>query len=232
MVMAPEKFEAGMARQLERFREALASGMPRRGWKIGVNVPEVLRRLDLPHPGIGWLDGYKVFPAGAELAIRPHARLHVEPEVAVHVARAVSPVCSPEIARNAIATVHPALEIVNYDQPISSLDDVVAHCMFHDATVLGPPAPLEAARDLGSRWPILRVGGRLAEPPRPDLAPGDLGELVTFVAAYLAAFDQSLEPGDVILSGSYIARAPGLVAGAEVVADFGPLGIVSATVAG
>lgn len=216
-----------MALQLERFREALASGMQRRGWKIGINVPEILRHLHLPHPGVGWLDGRRVFSAGAQLESRPDARLHVEPEVAVCLSEAVPPRCSAEAARNCIASVHPALEIVNYAQPTSGLDDIVAHCMFHDATVLGPPDSLEATRELGHTLPILRVGAQASDPPRADLVSSDLGELVALVAEYLAAFGQSLEPGDLVLSGSYTVEASAIRAGEEAVADFGSLGTVS-----
>lgn len=228
--IAPERFAPAMARQLERFGEALAEGMPRRGWKVGINVPEMLRQLDLPHPGVGWLDGRRVYPAGAELHPDSDARLHVEPEVAIVLSRAVSSRFSAEAARDCIAAVHPALEIVDYGKPSSGLEDVIAHCMFHDATILGPRASLEAARDLGHGLPILRVGTRSCEPPRSDLVPSDLGELVAFVAGFLAAFGQSLEPGDTVLSGSYVARAPAIAAGEEAVAGFGPLGTVSATV--
>jgi len=231
LVVVPERFAPGMALQLARYRQALADGMPRRGWKIGINVPEMLRHLDLPHPGVGWLDGRRVFSAGVELERPRDARLRVEPEVALSLSKVVTPGCSAETARGCIATVHPALEIVNYAQPSTALDDVVAHCMFHDATILGPPASLEAAHDLGSELPILRVGSRSSDPPRRDLVPADLGQLVVFVAGYLAAFGQSLEPDDLLLSGSYTAKALAIGAGEEAVAEFGPLGIVSARVA-
>lgn len=228
----PEKFEPGMARQLARLREALAGGMPRRGWKIGINVPETLGRLGLPHPGVAWLDGRRVLDTGADLELPAHARPHVEPELAICVSQAVAPGCSAASARRCIATLQPALEVVDYAAPTSGIDDLVAHCMFHDAVVLGAPAPLAAARELGTRWPRLRVGARFAEPPRADLVPPDLGELVAFVATYLAAFGESLDAGDLVLSGSYTDRACPLANGEEVVADFGPVGSVSARAAG
>jgi 2-keto-4-pentenoate hydratase len=217
-----------MARQLERFRAARAAGMPRAGWKVGINVPEVLRRLDLPHPGVGWLDGRRVFGDAVELPARADARLHAEPEVAIRLARAVPAGCEVELARQCIGAVHPALEIVSYAKPTAGLDDAIAHCMFHDATILGAPAPPDAARGLGDPWPVLRVGDRPADPPRADLVRSDLGELVAFVAAYLAAFGESLEAGDLVLSGSFTASAAALAAGHEVAADFGPLGRVCA----
>jgi 2-keto-4-pentenoate hydratase len=97
--------------------------------------------------------------------------------------------------------------------------------------VLGPAASLEAARDLGREWPILHAGGRAPDPPRADLVPSDLGELLAFVAGYLAGFRETLEPGDVVLSGSYTPKAAQIGEGDEVVAEFGPLGAVSVRVA-
>jgi 2-keto-4-pentenoate hydratase len=231
VVIAPERFAPGMALQLERLREALAGGMPRRGWKVGINVPEVLGRLDLPHPGVAWLDGRRVFPTGAELELRREARLHVEPEVAIRLSEAIPPRCSASIARARIASLHPALEIVDYGKPGSGFDEVVAHCMFHHATILGAPAPLEALRDLGGRWPDLRVGLDRAAAPRSDLVAPDFGDLIAFVADYLAAFGESLEPGDLVLSGSYLAKAAPLEPGEDAVADFGDLGTVSVRLA-
>lgn len=230
-VIVPERFAPGMARQLERFREALAGGMPRRGWKVGINVPELLGRLGLPHPAVGWLDGCRVFPAGAELRARPGARLHAEPELAIRVSRAVPPGSSAEVARGCIAAVHPALEIVDYAKPTAGLDDLVGHCMFHDATVLGLPAALDAAYEPGALAPRIRAGDRASDPPRADLVPADLGELLAFVARYLAAFRQALEPGDIVLSGSWTARAVEIRAGDTAVAEFGALGEVSVRVA-
>lgn len=228
MRVVPDPFATGMGRQLERLREALAGGMPRRGWKIGINVPEVLRRLELPHSAVGWIDGSRVLPSGAALAAGPGARLHVEPEIAIRLARAVAPGCAADTARDCIEQVLPALEIVDYAVPASGLDDVVAGCMFHHATILGAPAPLDAARDLGRRWPVLRVGEAAPAPPRADLVPDDPGELVAFAAAFLGAFGASLEAGDLLLSGAYAATATPLAVGGEAVAQFGTLGTVSA----
>jgi len=230
-VVEPEKFAAGMTRQLERLRQARAGGMPRRGWKIGINVPEMLRRLDLPHPGVAWIDGGKVLATGSELEVPPGARLHVEPELAIRLGEAVAPGTAADTAARRIDSVQPALEIVDYALPTSGLEDLVAHGMFHRATVLGLPADFATAAELGTRWPALRVGERTGDSPRSDLVPSDLGELVVFAADYLAAFGEALEPGDLILSGSYLARAAPWSAGDEVVADFGPLGAVSARAA-
>ena len=61
---------------------------------------------------------------------------------------------------------------------------------------------------------------------RPDLVSSDLGGIVAFVAEFLAAFGEALEPGDLILSGSYSAQAVPLESDCDVQGLFGPLGEV------
>lgn len=226
MIIA-DRFKPGMESQLERFRDARAAGMPRRGWKIAINVPEVLRHLDLPHSGVGWLDGNHVLSSGESFVSPPDAKLLVEPEVAIHIASNVPRGSNLNEARACIGGLSPALEIVNYANPGSDFDDVVATCMFHSASVLGERRSTEVAEDLGEIWPVLRVGPTQAEMPRRDLVPADLAELVVFVSEFLAEFGEGLEAGDLILSGSYTAKALPIAPGEEAIAEHGPLGSVS-----
>lgn len=78
-----------MKRPLARFAKARAAGMPRRGWKVAINVPEVLKLLDLPHSGVGWLDGDHVPASGDVFTSPPNAQLLIEPEM-----RSTSRLCS------------------------------------------------------------------------------------------------------------------------------------------
>ena len=220
----PSRFAAGMTRQLERLEAALAGGMPRAGWKIGMNVPEVQRRVGVPHAGLGWIHGDRVLTSGARLERPAGTRLHVEPELGIRVGSA-DPGAPDRLRIDALA---PALEIVDYALPVAGLDDVIAGSMFHHAVVLGAPRPGPVPGDLTRRWPRLCVGSAAPiEPSRDDLVPEDLDGLVGFVQAFLERFGQSLIPGDWILSGCYLAEAPALGATDGVEMDFGPLGRVS-----
>ena len=231
MKIEPEQFIPGMTVQLQQLAAAQATGMPRRGWKIGINVPEILKQLSLPHPGIGWLNGLQVYSSNAVFKAPPESQLHVEPEVALLISGPVAAGSSATAARARIAAVHPALEIVNYSKPKSGLDDVVAHSMFHEATILGDPVTLEEAQELGSTWPRLKIAAGESLLPRSDLVPTDLGELVAFAADFLAAFGQSLDEGDLLLSGAFIAQAPRISAGDTAVAEFGLMGSASVQIA-
>ena len=219
-------FRAGLERQLARWRESRAAGMPRVGWKIGINVPEVQQRLGLPHAGMGWLDGARVYETGRVLELRPEAKLHVEVEAGIRLGAAVSAADSLSIARGKILTVHPALEIVDYAIPTSSLDDLLEHSMFHAGTVLGTGVPLASWQSLPADCPSLAVSGRSESPNRRDLVPQDLGEAVLFVARFLEELGMTLDEGDLVLSGSYLPTALPVSECGPIRGDFGELGSV------
>jgi 2-keto-4-pentenoate hydratase len=219
-----ERYAPGMERQLARLREALAGGMPRCGWKIGINVPEVLRRLGLRHPGVGWLDGRRRYQGGDRIALPEGARLHVEPELCLALAASIPPGLDRDEALRRVAGAAPAFELVDYARPGTDLDAVVAHSMFHAGLVVGAWQPPERASELGGEWPRLEAAGGPLPAPRSDLVPRHLGELLQFVARFLASFGESLEAGDLVLSGSYTETALRLTRGSEVRGDFGRLG--------
>lgn len=222
-----ERYEPGMKRQLARLRSAVAGGMPRRGWKIGINVPEVLKKAGLHHPGVGWLHGDRIFESGATVSAPRESGLHVEAEICLHVASPVSASAEPQELRGCVAEVSAALELVDYALPAKNLDEIVEHSMFHEACVLGERYPLDAAAELGTKWPQLWVSGQQPPSPRSDLVPADLAQIVHFVAVFLDAFGEALRQGDLILSGSFCPVALPLEPGMEARADFGPLGEVS-----
>jgi 2-keto-4-pentenoate hydratase len=222
-----DRYAPGMKIQLDGYRQALAAGMPRRGWKVGINVPEVLEQLKLVHSGVGWLDGNQVLANAAEVEVPEGADLKIEPELAIHVSSPVDPDSQNDAAHQRILGVSPAFEIVNYAKPKDGFDTIVGHSMFHHGCVLGAMAPLDSLAEMGTRWPKFTIAGDTCPSPRNDLVPEDLAALVGFVARFLAAFGESLEANDLILSGSYTATAVDLPIGAEVGADFGPLGSLS-----
>lgn len=214
----------GLSAQRDALRRALAEGMPRLGWKVGLNVPEVQARLGLAGSVVGWLDGRQLLASGAEHAPRPGSRLHVEAELALRLGAAVAADAPAETARRAIREVSPALELVDYALPRAGLEAIVAHSMFHAATVLGPPSPRPETPPAG--FPRVLLGGELRAAPEAGWVPQDLGVLVAFVARRLGELGEALRAGDLVLSGSYTRPLP-VAAGDRVSAEFGALGSVS-----
>lgn len=221
----------GMTRQLKVFTLALAAGMPRLGWKIGINDPAAQQRFGLNATLVGWLDGRRVFPNGATYSPPPNARPRIEAEVAITLSRDVAKDAPPDEARAAIASIAPAIEFVNASKPLTPLDDLLAFDILHDGVLFGDEAPPAAATGLVAKGlPAVSLNGAQVRLGQPNRYPDDLGEIVSHVASVLAKHGQSLQAGDRIIGGSYIDPFD-VAPGDRVEADFGELGKLSFTVA-
>lgn len=220
-----DQLQLGMAGQLARFEGALRGGMPRAGWKVGLNFPEVRAAVGISDIVVAWIDGGRVLRSGAALAVPTDARLHVEAEICLRVAHRIAADAGPDVAWQGIDVMAPALEVVDYSRSSANLAAMVTHCLFHEATVLGAQTGARAHADLGTRLPEVALNGATVAPPRNDTVPTELGELVATVARLLGAHGQTLEPGDLLLCGSYT-NPVAVAAGDVVTADFGPLGTV------
>ena len=215
-----------MAEQLQRLDARLAAGMPRLGWKVGINVPEVQRQVGLTHALVGWLDGARCYASGDSVLLSASARLHAEVELCVRVARAVDAQVDRVAAIAAVDAVAPAIELVDYAVPAQDLAGVIRSSMFHFGTVLGSWQPPRADIAIAAEV-ALRVGEVEAAPARAELVPSHLGDLVSFVAGQLAAAGRQLQAGDVILSGCFVAKAIALRAGQTAEARLGDFGSVT-----
>jgi 2-keto-4-pentenoate hydratase len=215
-----------LADQLQLLEARLAGGMPRLGWKVGINVPEVQKQLGLTHALVGWLDGARRFASGDSVPVPASAKLHAEVELCVRMAHALAADADRDAALAAVDAVAPALELVDYAIPVQGLADVVRSSMFHFGTVLGSWQPARADIAIASAV-SLRVDEVHAAPARAELVPGHLGEFVLFVAQQLAAAGMQLQAGDHIMSGCFVAKALALRAGQVAEAQLGPFGSVS-----
>lgn len=220
-----------MGRQIAAFRAAQAAGMPRLGWKIGINDPAAQQRMGLPAPIVGWLDGRRLIRPGEPYAPPAGAKPRIEAETGILIGRDVGAGPSPEAAREAIAAIAPAIEFVNGAKPLVPVDELLAHDILHDAVLLGPSAGAELARGLvAAGFPSAANNGEVVRAGLPGRYPDDLGEIVALVATTLTEYGESLRAGDWIIGGSYIDPFD-VAAGDSARVDFGPLGVVSFEVA-
>jgi len=205
--------DQAMAAQLRAFRDRVANGMPRLGWKIGLNDPRMLERVGLEAPVVGWLAGDRALASGGLYVPPPGARVALEAEVAVKVG-----------GGGAVAGVAPAFEIVNYSRPGSSLEGIVEHDIFHDAVVLGRETlPVPIADD---SWPYVSRNGAEVARRDPGLLVLQPTAMIRHVATVLARYRERLETGDWIILGTLVQPIP-VYPGDRIQADFGPLGRVA-----
>lgn len=197
----------GFEAQLRHFREALAGGKGRLGWKVAFNDPAVQARFGLSRPPIGWIDADEFHPSGASVTIGPNQRVAVEAEVMLTMGRDVAAAESLDALRGAIESVSPAIELVDYTRSGQEIADIVEHSFFHLATIYGEPAATFPA-DAELLVTGVSKNGELAAECIAGRVPKDLAEMVALVASTLEEAGERLLGGDRIICGSYIAPFP------------------------
>jgi len=220
-----------MARQIAAFRTAIAAGMPRLGWKIGINDPAAQQRMGISGPLLGWLDGRRVTAVGQDYSPPAGAKPRFEAEIALVIGHDLAPNAGIGPARAAIVAVAPAFEFVDATKPLSPLDELLANDVLHDGVLFGAEFPLSAATALNrGLLPKVRLNGALHREAAPGRVPDDLGEVVVHVSRILGAAGEQLLAGDRIICGSYIDPFD-LASGDLIEADYGPLGTLTVRVA-
>lgn len=211
--LADERIAHGF--ELLRARRAADPGA-RVGWKVGMNDGGIRSMLGIASGVIGYLSSTTVLTDG--VVPLGTGTLGCEVEVAFTVG-----------ADGGLARAGAALELVDLHE--LDVTDALARDVWHHGLVLGPSVPWSA-----SMLSSLRVSLSHGDVDIDVAAPGDdkladLDGMLAFVRSGAAALGDSLQPGDVIISGSLAPSILWLQPGDVVSATIEPLGSVSATVA-
>jgi 2-keto-4-pentenoate hydratase len=213
----------GLGAQLARWRERLAAGERRLGWKIGLNLPAVQEALGISAPVIGALTSGSRLEPGAAHSLAGGTRVGVEPEIAIHMATEVAAGSDSRSAAAAIGALGPAIEVVDIDLPFEDLERILAGNVFHRAVMLGPADDrLSAEQVWGVTARVLLDGSEQASARVADAA-ADPAAVVRLVADLLGELGETLAARDVIISGS-LTPIVWVKAGDRVAVDLGPLG--------
>jgi 2-oxo-hept-3-ene-1,7-dioate hydratase len=213
----------------------LAEGRVVRGHKIGLTSKAMQSALNIDEPDSGVLLDDMFFADGGLVPSDRFIATRIEAELAFVMSRRLAgPRCTLFDVLNATDFVVPALEIL--DTRIERVDpntkttrkifDTIADNAANAGIVLGgrPIRPLDA--DL--RWigALCFRNGQLEET---GLAAGVLNHPangIAWLANKIAGFGLALEPGQVVLAGSFI-RPIETCRGDTIQADYGPYGSVS-----
>jgi 2-oxo-hept-3-ene-1,7-dioate hydratase len=213
----------------------IANGAKLVGRKIGLTSRAMQQQMKIDEPDFGALLDYMVMPTGIELRHADYVDPKLEVEVAFVIGRRLS---------GDSVSVAEVLEATEYIQPALELIDARSHRV-HPVTGRARTVVDTIADNAADAGVIL--GGRQVSPTEVDmpwigaifscngvveetgLAAGVLGHPangIAWVARRLAPYGQAIEPGELILSGSFT-RATATRPGDRFVADYGPLGTVS-----
>ena len=213
----------------------LAAGRKVIGWKIGLTSKAMQSALGIDIPDSGILFDDMLFETGAEVPKGRFIQPRIEAEIAFVMKSALG---GADVSREDVIAatdyVAPSIEIL--DTRIQRADpetgqtrnvyDTISDNAANAGIVLGAERHAVDAFDL--RW-VGAITSRNGEVEETGLGAGVLNdpvESVVWLARRMAQYGQSIEPGQVILSGSFI-RPIECPPGTEIHADFGAFGEVA-----
>ena len=213
----------------------IADGAKLVGRKIGLTSRAMQQQMKIDEPDFGALLDYMVMSSGVELRHADFVDPKLEVEVAFVIGRRLSgDSVTVEEVLAATEYVQPALELIDARSyrvhPVTgrarTIVDTIADNAADAGVILG--GHMVAPNDLDMRWigAILSCNGVVEET---GLAAGVLGHPangIAWVARRLAPYDMAIEPGQIILSGSFTRASP-THPGDQFVADYGHLGTVT-----
>ena len=204
----------GMKTQLKLRQARLRAGEKPLGWKIGFGAPAAMERLRIDAPLVGFLTDKAVLHSDAAASIAGWVNPIAEPEIAVYLGRDLSATSDRETVCAAIASIGPAIELVDVNFPPDDVEAILAGNIYNRHVILGRKDDMRTSCVLdGLVSSVYRNGSEIATTTDPQALTGDLVDNVRHVASLLAAFGEGLRAGQVIITGSIV--PPVHIAGKE-----------------
>jgi 2-keto-4-pentenoate hydratase len=195
----------GMQTQLETRRKRLESGDAPLGWKVGFAAPDMLKRLGISGPLVGFLTRNALVRSGATVSLAGWTKPVAEPEIAVHLGRDVPAAADHDTAAAAIAGISPAIELADVTAPPEDPERILSGNIYQRHVALSGATPARAggAAD-GLVCRVIRRGSPFARTDDPQANTGQWVDIVRHVADVLAAFGERLRSGEIIITGSVV----------------------------
>lgn len=213
----------------------VASGRAVRGHKVGLTSKAMQHAVGIAEPDFGVLLDDMFFANGGEIPVQRFIGLRVEAELAFILHKPLAgPECTIVDVFNATEFVTPAIEIL--DTRIFRVDpetkatrqvlDTIADNAANAGVVLGGRSFKPADQDL--RWisAICSRNGEIEETGVAAAVMNHPANAISWLANRLSRYGKVLQPGEVLLSGSFI-RPIEVRSGDVIEVDYGPFGTVS-----
>lgn len=187
------------------------------GWKLGYTSLVMRQQMGIDSPNFGPLTDAMLLEDGG-LTPQTMIQPRVEPEIALRFARDVPPGADRAAVLDCVGSAHACLEIVDsvWNGYRFKLEDNTADGSSAAGVVLGPELSLHAIDRIDvSLW----VDGEPAGVGVSSDASGHPADGVAWLVAQLAARNDRLRAGDVVITGGLTRAAP-LVSGSVISARF------------
>ncbi len=213
----------------------IAGGAKLVGRKIGLTSRAMQQQMKIDEPDFGALLDYMVMTSGVELRHADFVDPKLEVEVAFMIGERLSgEAVTVEEVLAATDYIQPAFEVIDARSyrvhPITKRARTIVDTIADNAADAGVILGGEKVKptDVDMRWigAIFSCNGVVEET---GLAAGVLGHPangIAWVARRIAPYGLAIEPGQIILAGSFT-RASSTKPGDHFVADYGPLGTVT-----
>ncbi|MBN8890816.1 MAG: hypothetical protein BGP12_15675 [Rhodospirillales bacterium 70-18] len=212
----------------------IAAGERQAGWKVGLTAAAMRQQQGVHEPCFGFLLASGQRPSGHAFRFAELIAPGFENELCLRIGtRLQGPGVTLAQAAAAVTHAAPALEIIEKrgafaaDLALSMADNAQ-----QKAFVTGSEVPLTPANhDLAAAAVAVHVNGELRETAPGAAVMGEGAMLsVQWLANKLAEFGRAIEPGALIMSGSFTKQYP-IAQGDAVESRFTPFGTVAATFA-
>jgi len=194
--------------RLIQMRVADGAG-PVAGWKIGFTTAPMQALAGIGEPAAGAMLARGLHASGDALRSIDFARLGLEGEIAVRVSQAF-PEADPIAADQVLARldgVAAALEVTddrNADWALIEAASLIRDNIWNIGAVIGPVAPAAAVGALVGRKGVLSIDGAVREEGMSEDIGCDPLEIIAWLGAHLARRGQPLQPGQWIMTGSFV----------------------------
>lgn len=201
----------------------------RGGWKIAWNVPHLMEKFGMPHPGMGQVFNDEIHYGDTNIALKNYQSLMIEAEIVARLSGDLGPGAehTPQSVANAVEGFTVGYEVLDRrnSPPEAKAAGILAQNVFNAGAVIGDSwvsvDDLDTARITTrmSDGDEVVVEGAAMTPQAPL-------EAIAFLANHFSARGITMKAGDIVLCGSHIPLYP-VETHTKFVLSMGPLGAVS-----
>jgi 2-keto-4-pentenoate hydratase len=210
--------------QLGLIERRCAGGAQRIGWKVGLTAPAIQQQFGFHEPVFGCI--LRRDPSGRVFRPDELIKPGFEPELCLRVGSDLSGDITPEVARDAIDVVYPALEIIETRGPFTEqIALALADNAQQKTVVLGAGVALRPALALDRVAASVTINDATVATGHGDAVLGNPINSVVWLARKLADYGCSLRAGEIIMSGSFTRQFP-IAPGDRIRVEFAGVGVV------
>jgi 2-keto-4-pentenoate hydratase len=201
----------------------VAAGERQIGWKVGLTAPAIQHQFGFHEPVFGCILDSK--PSGHVFRPADLIRPGFESELCLRISQRLGGEVSMATARQAVDVVYPSLEIIETRGDFTAQ---IALAMADNAqqktVILGKPVPV-GEHKLNEVTATVQINGNTVATGNGDAVLGNPLNSVIWLARKLAEFGRGIQPGEIIMSGSFTRQFP-IEPGDRVHVDFSGIGDV------